>query len=184
MKTIIASICFITSMVMCGGLVAQNSESNEVNLTENTLVQSEQDSINQWDNPFESFVGVWSLERTIENAEGTKKIYPGTFMIVHADAAYTIFVHTDVGAVITSQGNILISSPEVYLEVISRHVNTSQVGISNRIEYKIDFNYLHKSFWVEKDRKGGDYKREVKETWKRATMPVTGMFEDNPAFPI
>lgn len=185
MKTIIVSIWFFTSMVMCGGLVAQNNDTNEVRLDENIPIQTELNEINEWDNPFEPFVGVWSLEKSVENKEGMdSKIYPGTFMIVHSDAAYTIFVNTDVGAVITSQGNILIESPEVYVEVISQHVNNSMIGISNRVEYQIDFDYLHKSFWIEKDIHGDEYKREVNETWKRAKMPVAGSYEDNPGFPI
>ena len=185
MKTIIASICFITSMVMCGGVVAQNTDTKEVKSTEKIISQEDLESINKWDNPFELFVGVWSLERTAENAEGKEmKVYPGTFMIVNTDASYTIFVHTDVGAVITSQGNILIASPSVYLEVISQHVNNSLIGISNRIEFKLNTDYLYKSFWIEKDIHGDEYKREVKETWKRAIMPVVGMHEDNPGFPI
>ena len=185
MKTIIVSICFIRSMVMSGSLVAQNNDTNEVRLDENISAQTELNDVNEWDNPFELFVGVWSLERTVENAEGVEtKIYPGTFMIVHSDAAYTIFVNTDVGAVITSQGNILIASPDVYLEVISQHVNSSLVGVSNRIEYKLNADYLYKTFWIERDIHGDEYKREVKETWKRAKMPIAGMHEDNPGFPI
>ena len=185
MKTIIVSICFITSMVMCGGLVAQSNDAKVVKSATDTLSLTPQDDINEWDNPFELFVGVWSLERTVEDAEGKEtKIYPGTFMIVHSDAAYTIFVNTDVGAVITSQGNILIASPDVYLEVISQHVNSSLVGVSNRIEYKLNADYLYKTFWIERDIHGDEYKREVKETWKRAKMPIAGMHEDNPGFPI
>jgi hypothetical protein len=170
---------------MSGSLVAQNNDTNEVRLDENISAQTELNDVNEWDNPFELFVGVWSLERTVENAEGVEtKIYPGTFMIVHSDAAYTIFVNTDVGAVITSQGNILIASPDVYLEVISQHVNSSLVGVSNRIEYKLNADYLYKTFWIERDIHGDEYKREVKETWKRAKMPIAGMHEDNPGFPI
>lgn len=185
MKTIIVSLCFITSMVMSGSLVAQNSDTNEVRLDENISAQTDLNDVNEWDNPFELFVGVWSLERTVENAEGVEtKVYPGTFMIVHSDAAYTIFVNTEVGAVITSQGNILIASPDVYLEVISQHVNSSLIGVSNRIEYKLNSDYLYKTFWIERDIHGDEYKREVKETWKRAKMPIAGMHEDNPGFPI
>ena len=189
MKRLVVSLFFITCMVMYGGLLAQDNDTNEVksveNAVENVFSQTDQDSINEWDNPFELFVGVWSLERTVKDAEGNEtKIYPGTFMIVHPDAAYTIFVNTEVGAVITSQGNILIASPNVYLEVISRHVNNSMVGISNRVEYRLSSDYLHKSFWIEKDIHGDEYKREVEESWKRAKMPVAGMHEDNPGFPI
>lgn len=185
MKTIIASICFFTSLVMCSGVVAQNNHTDDIISNERNISQKDLDSINEWDNPFEMFVGVWSLERTVENAEGKEmKTYPGTFMIVHSDAAYTIFVNTDIGAVITSQGNILIASPQVYLEVISQHVNSSLVGVSNRIEYKLSSDYLYKSFWIEKDIHGDEYKREVKETWKRAKMPIAGEHEGNPGFPI
>lgn len=187
MKRVVASLCFIISTVMCVGLVAQNNDIKLENSTEKTapLEKISSVGVRELPNSIKPFVGVWSLERIITDTNGEKKkAHPGTFMIIHSDASYTIFVYTDVGAVITSQGSILVDSPDVYIEVISQHVNSSLVGISNRIEYQLDFNYLHKSFWVEKDKEGGDYKREVNETWKRATMPAPGSYEDNPAFPI
>lgn len=181
MKRIIVSLSLIISMVMCGGLFAQNNDTK----VDKSQQKSDSIDIHKWTNAIERFVGVWSLEKSVVDEKGEVKIvYPGTFMIVNFDASYIIFVHTDVGAVITSRGNIIIDSPDVYIEVISLHVNSSLIGISNRIEYKLDPNYLHKSFWIEKDRKGGDYKREVNETWKRATMATEGTFENNPGFPI
>ncbi len=186
MKRIVVSLCFIISMVVCCGLVAQDSKTMGEVLAQNALPQanSESNSINQWTNPIERFIGVWSLERIAIDADGNeKKIYPGTFMIVQPDAAYTIFVYADIGALITSQGNILIESNDEYIEVIAQHVNSSMVGISNRIKYKLDATHLHKSFWVAKDREGGEYNREVNETWKRATMPV-GEYESTEGFPI
>lgn len=186
MKRIVVSMCFIISMVVCCGLVAQDSTTKIEKSTENALPQanSESNTINQWSNPVERFIGVWSLERTAVDAEGKEqKVYPGTFMVVQPDAAYTIFVYTDIGAVITSQGNILIESTDEYIEVIAQHVNSSMVGISSRISYKLDSSHLHKSFWVAKDKEGGEYNREVNETWKRATMPV-GEYESTEGFPI
>lgn len=186
MKRLIISLCFIISMVMFGGIVAQNNNIKTEKLTENSLLPKDSDSnVDEWENSIEPLVGVWSLVRTIDDTDGKKKdICPGTFMVIHADASYTIFVYTDAGAIITSQGVIIVDSPNVFIEVISQHVNNSLVGISNRIEYKLDFNYLHKSFWIEKDKYGDDYEREVKETWKRARIPAAGEYEDNPAFPI
>ena len=174
MKKIVVSLCFIISMVMCVGLVAQNNDIKESKLTENPL--SPKDSASntgqKWTNPIEGLIGVWSLERTIEDVEGSmKKFYPGTFMVVHPNGSYTIFVHCDIGAIITSQGTIIIESSDHYIEVISHHVNAYFVGISNRIDYKLGPVYLHKSYWVEKDRSGGDLKRQVDEVWKRGVMP-------------
>lgn len=187
MKKIVLSLCLITSMVMSVGLVAQNNDTI-VNKSIDNPQSAEEVNTNkksEWTNSFELFVGVWSLERTVVDAEGKEnEIHPGTFMVVHPNASYTIFVSTDVGAVITSQGNIMIQSSDVYVEVISQHVNSSLIGIANRIDYKLGIDYLHKSFWVEKDREGGDYKREVTETWKRATIPVIIMFDDSGAYPI
>ena len=174
MKKIVVSLCFIISMVMCGELVAQNNDIKEIKSTENPI--SPQDSVTskvkEWTNPIDRFIGVWSLEKTVVNDDGEeKKIHPGTFMVVHPNASYTIFVHCDIGAVITSQGNIIIESSERYIEVISRHVNPSFVGISNRINYRLEPSTLYKSFWVERDRAGGEVKRQVDEVWKRGTMP-------------
>ena len=165
MKKIVVSLCFVISIVVCGGLVAQNND---------TIVNKTTDSsdVQKWTNPIERFIGVWSLERTTLDDEGKeKKIHPGTFMVVHPNASYTIFVHCDLGAIITSQGNIIIESTDQYVEVISQHVNSSLIGISNRIDYKLDATCLHKSFWVEKDKDGGDFKRQLSETGKRGTMP-------------
>lgn len=175
MKKIVVSLCFIISMVMCGELVAQNNDVKEIKPTESLI--SPQDSVaekkdKEWTNPVERFIGVWSLEKTVVDDDGKeKKFHPGTFMVVHPNASYTIFVHCDIGAVITSQGNIIIESSERYIEVISRHVNTSFIGISNRIDYRLDPTTLYKSFWVERDRAGGEVKRQVDEVWKRGTMP-------------
>ena len=186
MKRIIVSLCFIISMVICVGLVGQNNDTKVQKSTEDSLSEANQDSINinKWKNPFEQFVGVWCLERTRVDAKGEEtKVHPGTFMVVHPDASYTIFVYTDMGAVITSQGNILIKSFDEYIEVIAQHVNSSMVGISNRINYKLGPTYLLKSFWVAKDKEGEDYNREVNETWVRAKMPE-GEYESTDAFPI
>lgn len=175
MKRTISTLCFIISIAMCCGLVAQNNDAELDKTSEGLLLSgnSDSDRTTEWVNSIKPFVGVWSLENTVEDEDGNKeKVYPGTFIAVHEDAAYTIFVHTNVGAVITSQGNIIVDSPDVFIEVISHHVNSSLVGVSNRIDYKIDSNYLHKSFWIEKDRFGDDYKRQVNETWKRAKMPL------------
>ena len=174
MKKIVVSFCFIISMVMCGGLVAQNNDAKVIKSTENPI--SPQDSIckevKEWTNPVDRFIGVWSLERTVKDDDGVeKKVHPGTFMVIHPNASYTIFVHCDIGAIITSQGHIIIESSENYIEVISRHVNNSFVGISNRVTYRLDPSTLYKSFWVEKDRKGGEVKRQVDEVWKRGSMP-------------
>ncbi|MGV8963311.1 MAG: DUF4488 domain-containing protein [Candidatus Saccharimonadaceae bacterium] len=186
MKKVIVSFCFIISMVMCGGIVAQNNNAKVEKSKDNPSSISDPDSIKnqKWINQFERFVGVWSLERTIVDANGDElKDYPGTFMVVHPNSSYVIFVNTDVGAVITSEGVILVEASDQYLEVISQHMNKYLIGLSNRIEYKLTPTYLHKSFWIEKDRQGGEYKRQVNETWKRATMAV-GEYENNPAFPI
>lgn len=181
MKKVVVSFCFIVSMVMCGGLVAQNIDTSVIKSPQ----KSDSLNVQKWTNAVERFVGVWSLERTSVDANGVeKKIYPGTFMVVHPNASYTIFVATDVGAVITSQGIVLIESSDVLIEVISQHVNSSLVGVSNRIDYKLGTDYLYKSFWVEKDKYGDEYERQVEETWKRAKMPVPGDFNDSEAFPI
>lgn len=141
--------------------------------------------MSKWENSIDPFVGVWSLERTILDAEDEKKDFcSGTFMIVNPDATYTIFVYIEKGAFITSQGIILVDSPNEFIEVISHHMNKSLIGISNRIDYKLDFNYLYKSFWIGKDKYGESFERQVDETWKRAKMPTVGEFENNPAFPI
>lgn len=170
MKRIAAGLCFIISMVLSGGLLAQNNDIVEKKSTES--IMSPKDSVKAWSNPIERFIGVWSLEKTVMNDAGEEeKVHPGTFMVVHPNASYTIFVYTDIGAVITSQGNIIIESSEQYIEVIARHVNASFVGISNRIDYRLEPTTLHKSFWVEKDREGEEVQRQVEEVWKRATMP-------------
>lgn len=187
MKKIVVSLCFIMSMVMCGALVAQDNDTKIIKPTDRPILLQKLDTVRtpDWVNPIERFVGVWSLERTIVDADGKeKKVYPGTFMVVSPNASYTIFVATDVGAVITSQGVVIIDSPDVLVEVISHHVNSSLVGVSNRIDYTIDFNYLHKSFWIEKDKYGDDYERQVNETWKRGKMPIPGEFDNGEGFPI
>lgn len=170
MKRIVVSLCFIISIMMSIGLFGQNNDIVEKKSSEN--IMSPKDSVKAWTNPIERFIGVWSLEKTVENEAGeNEKVHPGTFMVVHPNASYTIFVHTDIGAVITSQGNIIIESSEQYIEVISRHVNASFVGISNRIDYRLEPTSLIKSFWVERDREGDEVQRQVEEVWKRATMP-------------
>ena len=180
MKKIVISLCFIISMVMSVGLIAQNNDANV-----EKAPQKSDNNNPEWVNPIERLVGVWSLERTCVNDEGVEmKIYPGTFMVVSPNASYTIFVATDVGAVITSQGVAIVDSPDVIIEVISQHVNSSLIGVSNRIDFKLDSTYLHKSFWIEKDKYGDDYERQVKETWKRGKMPVSGKPEKGDAFPI
>ncbi len=175
MKRIVVSLFFIASMVTCGGLFAQNIDVKENKSAVSLLSIKDSVTMNgqKWTNSIDRFIGVWSLENTIINDKGEEeKVYPGTFMVVHPNASYTIFVHSDIGAVITSQGTIIIESSDQYVEVISHHVNTYFVGISNRIDYKLDPSYLYKSFWVEKDEDGGDFKRQVDEKWKRGAMPV------------
>ena len=88
------------------------------------------------------------------------------------------------GTYITSQGVILVDSSYEFIEVISHHMNKSLIGVSNRVDYKLDSNYLHKSFWIGKDKYGNDYNDQIEETWKRAKMPVVGDYRNNPAFPI
>ena len=186
MKKVVASLCLITCMVMCGGLVAQNNNAKGAKSIVNPQPPGESDTIKhvKWANSIEQFIGVWSLEKILEAAGAEDKIFhPGTFMVVHPNASYVIFVYTDEGAVITSQGNILVESPKEYVEVISQHVNSSLVGMSNRIDYKLTPTYLHKSFWIEKDKFGGDYKRQVNETWKRAKMHE-GDYNDSAGYPI
>lgn len=187
MKRLIICLCFIINMVMSGGIIAQSSDTKVEKSTENPLPPNgtEANNMNKWRNTIEPFIGVWSLERTILDAEGAKKdICPGTFMVINSNAAYTIFVYTDGGAIITSQGVILVDSSDEYIEVISQHVNKSLIGKSNRIDYKLGPNYLNKSFWIEKDKYGEDYNRQVDETWKRAKIPAEGEFRNDPAFPI
>ena len=167
MRKIIVSFCFIISTVMCSGIVAQNINANIEKSNKNPSSTTASDSVNaqKWTNQVERFVGVWSLENTVVDDKGVeRKVYPGTFMVVHPNSSYVIFVNTDVGAVITSEGVILVEASDQYLEVISQHMNKYLIGLSNRIEYKLTPTYLHK-------------------TWKRATMAV-GEYENNPAFPI
>lgn len=186
MRKIIVSFCFIISTVMCSGIVAQNINANIEKSNENPSSTTASDSVNaqKWTNQVERFVGVWSLENTVVDDKGVeRKVYPGTFMVVHPNASYVIFVSTNVGAVITSEGIIIVETTDEYLEVISKHMNRSLIGVSNRIDYKLTPTYLTKSFWIEKDRQGGLYNRQVNETWKRATMPVVE-YKNNPAFPI
>ena len=174
MKKIAVSLYFIISMVICGGLVAQNNDIKVNEPIENPVSPQvpETDNAKMWRNSFERLIGVWSLEKTIVDDNGEeKKFHPGTFMIVHPDASYTIFVHCDAGAIITSQGSIIIESSDQYVEVISHHVNKYFIGVSNSIDYKLGPVYLHKSFWVDRDREGGDYKRQVNEVWKRGAIP-------------
>ena len=174
MKKIAVSLYFIISMVICGGLVAQNNDIKENKQIENPVSPQvpESDNAKMWRNSFERLTGVRSLEKTIVDDNGEeKKFHPGTFMIVHPDASYTIFVHCDAGAIITSQGSIIIESSDQYVEVISHHVNKYFIGVSNSIDYKLGPVYLHKSFWVDRDREGGDYKRQVNEVWKRGAIP-------------
>lgn len=188
MKRLIISLCFIISMAVCDGIIGQNNDNIIVEKPiQDSLPQNgtEGSNISKWKNCIEPFIGVWSLKRTISDAKGRKKdICPGTFMVISPDAAYTIFVYTDEGAVITSQGVILVDSSYEYIEVISQHVNKSLVGMSNRIDYKLDPNYLYKSFWIEKDKYGDEYNRQVDETWMRAKIPAEGEFKNEPAFPI
>lgn len=174
MKKIAVSLYFIISMVICGGLVAQNNDIKENNQIAKPVSPqvAESDNAKMWRNSFERLIGVWSLEKTIVDDNGEeKKFHPGTFMVVHPDASYTIFVSCDAGAIITSQGSIIIESSDQYVEVISHHVNKYFIGVSNNIDYKLDPVYLYKSFWVERDRKGGEYKRQVNEVWKRGAIP-------------
>ena len=58
------------------------------------------------------------------------------------------------------------------------------VGIAFRIKYKISPEYLHKTFWLGKDRHSLDYNKEVKETWKRGRMPVVIIYDESGALPI
>lgn len=183
MKKVIFSFCLIVSMVMWGESFAQTNTANAKQTASSSSYQrTDSTGFNEWVNPIDRFVGVWSLERS--RTDSDKKMFPGTFMVVHPDGSYTIFVHTGLGAVITSQGNIIVDSSDVYVEVISHHVNNSLVGVSNRIDYEINSDYLHKSFYIEKDKYGDLYGREVEETWKRAKMPVKGEFNESDAFPI
>ena len=188
MKRIVVSLYFIISMIMSVGLLAQEKGSVVQNSSENSIPSQNKDSMKveqKWTNDYQQFVGIWSLERTIVDSEGKEKIvHPGTFMVVNPNSSYTIFVYTDLGAVITSQGNIIVESTDNYIEVISQHMNSSLIGVSNRIEYKINAYTLNKSFWIEKDKQGGDYKRQVNETWKRACIPVIVTYDDSGAYPI
>lgn len=187
MKKAVVSLCFIISMVMYMGVVAQNNDTliNKSKEIPALLKDSITDCIPEWTNSVQQFIGVWSLERTNVDAKGVKtKVYPGTFMVVQSNGAYTIFVGCDVGAIITSQGSIIVDSPDEYIEVISHHVNSSLVGLSNRIDYKLTPEYLNKTFWIVRDKHGDEYNREVHETWKRATMPTVIIYDDSGAFPI
>lgn len=187
MKRLAICLCFIISMVVSSGVNAQNNAAKAVKSSESPVppVRLESATINKWKNSVEPFVGVWSLEGVVLDDESKEQdICLGTFMIINADASYTIFVYMDGGAFITSQGVILVDSSYEYIEVISHHMNKSLVGVSNRIDYKLDADYLNKSFWIEKDKLGHDYKRQVNETWKRAKMPAPGEYDNNPAFPI
>ena len=175
MKNIIAILCFALITLAYGSVFAHK------NVVQTSSPIAEQSDLNQYNtDTFDTteltiapFVGVWVLERTVEDADGQpKNVYPGTFMIIHNDAAYTIFVHTDLGAVITSQGRIIVESDNVFIEDIKHHVNKSLIGVSNKIDYELNFGYLQKSFWIEKDLHGNESERKVNETWKRATMPV------------
>ena len=187
MKRLAICLCFIISMVMSNGVIAQTNDANVEKSTESPVPPKglEGASINKWRNSIEPFVGVWSLEKTmLDNENRDKDVCLGTFMIINSDASYSIFVSIDGLAVITSQGVILVDSSYEFIEVISHHVNESLIGVSNRIDYKLDADYLEKSFWIEKDKLGHDYKRQVNETWKRAKMPAPGEYDNNPAFPI
>ncbi|MDD2552082.1 MAG: DUF4488 domain-containing protein [Dysgonamonadaceae bacterium] len=185
MKRLIICLGFIISMLMSGVVTAQND--NELNKSAKNSLQEKDREITaqKWENSIEPFVGVWSLEKSsIDDQEEEITAYPCTFMVINSNATYTIFVYIDGDAIITSQGVILVDSSDEYIEVITYHVNKSLIGVSNRIDYTLTLKYLNKSFWIEKDRHGGDFKRQVNETWKRARIPAPGEYENNPAFPI
>ena len=81
MKKIAVSLYFIISMVICGGLVAQNNDIKENKQIENPVSPQvpETDNAKMWRNSFERLVGVWSLEKTIVDDNGEeKKFHPGT----------------------------------------------------------------------------------------------------------
>lgn len=186
MKNLIICLGIIITVLMSGAVTAQNSD-NKLNSSATNSLPKDDSQIAEpkWQNSIESFVGVWSLEKSsLDEQEKEMNVYPCTFMVINPNAAYTIFVYIDGDVVITSQGVILVDSSDEYIEVITHHVNNSLVGVSNRIDYTLGLRYLNKSFWIEKDRHGGDFKRQVNETWKRARIPAPGEYEDNPAFPI
>ena len=98
MRKIIVSFCFIISTVMCSGIVAQNINANIEKSNKNPSSTTASDSVNaqKWTNQVERFVGVWSLENTVVDDKGVeRKVYPGTFMVVHPNASYVIFVSTN-----------------------------------------------------------------------------------------
>lgn len=187
MKRLAICLCFIVGMMVGGGIFAQDNDTIVVQSTEKPLPVNgaEGNVMSKWKNSIDPFVGVWTLEKTILDADGENMdVCSGTFMIIDSDASYTIFVWYDGGTYITSQGVILVDSSYEFIEVISHHMNKSLIGVSNRVDYRLDSNYLHKSFWIGKDKYGNDYNDQIEETWKRAKMPVVGDYRNNPAFPI
>lgn len=186
MKKIIISLGFIISLLLSGAVTAQNNDNKSSTSAANALPENETEITEQeWENSIEPFVGVWSLEKSsVDEQEEERTAYPCTFMVISSNATYSIFVYIDGDAIITSQGVILVDSSDEYIEVITHHVNNSLIGGTNRIDYTLTLNYLQKSFWIEKDRHGGDFKRQVNETWKRARIPAPGEYKDNPALPI
>lgn len=174
MKRITVSLCFIISMVMCVGLIAQNNDTIVEKSTENLPppVEPELNHIIYDVDSVAPFVGVWALVRmAVDNVGQTRVVYTGHYMVVDSSGKYTIFVGNMSGAVITSEGYILVESPSVYIEQIDRSMNRYLNGRSNRIDYKLENDCLQKSFFIEKDDLDGHHSRQEQETWRRVSMP-------------
>ena len=167
-------MCFIISIFMCGGLVAQNNNTKAVKSKEIPPAIIEPDAINnrEWTNSDHPFAGVWSLEKVITNDLGDRQIvYPGICMVVHPDATYNIFAFTNGGGVITSTGEIILESPTVYVEKVISQMNSSLIGMTVKIDYVLENDYLIKSFRYEEYGDDPNYRKLENETWKRMRKP-------------
>ena len=98
MKRLAICLCFIVGMMVGGGIFAQDNDTIVVQSTDKPLPVNvaECNVMSKWKNSIDPFVGVWTLEKTILDADGENMdVCSGTFMIIDSDASYTIFVWYD-----------------------------------------------------------------------------------------
>lgn len=71
---------------------------------------------------------------------------------------------------ISGEGSFEVVSDDTYIETITNHMNTTLIGKSQKMEYRLEGNMLYVKFFIEKSNLGTDLNMWYEEVWERVDL--------------
>lgn len=102
------------------------------------------------------------------------------------NGSFKTFIVSQNKTIITGEGNFDEVTDDYYIETITNHTNTTLIGKSQKMEYRLEDNMLYVKFFIEKSNLGTDLNMWYEEVWERINLqnsnPVSPNFGSKTSF--